>query len=139
MDDKFNFNRVLQNLEKVKSDLPVLLSNEAKNFFSGSWKNQGFTNSSLQSWAPRKKETKKTVGKSIMVGTGKLRRAVQDSVREKTWSKIRLVIDGSSIPYAKRHNEGLDGMPKRQFMGDSKELRKIQRKTITKTVDKIFK
>lgn len=139
MADKFNFSRVLQNMSKLKNDLPVLLANETQNFFASSWKNSGFTDNTLTKWDKRKKETKKSTGKQIMVSTGKLRRAVQNSIREKSWQKIKLVIDGSSIPYAKRHNEGLDGMPQRQFMGDSKELKKLQRKTISKAIDKIWK
>ena len=139
MASKFNFERVLSNMQKVKSDLPVLLANQAQNFFAGSWKKQGFTDSSLSMWKQRKKETKKTVGKAILVGTGKLRRAVQNSIREKNFNNIRLVVDGGSIPYAKRHNEGDDIMPQRKFMGDSKELRKEQRKLITNTIDKIWK
>ena len=139
MASKFNFERVLSNMQKVKSDLPVLLANQAQNFFAGSWKKQGFTDSSLSMWKQRKKETKKTIGKAILVSTGKLRRAVQNSIREKNFNNIRLVVDGGSIPYAKRHNEGDEIMPQRKFMGDSKELRKEQRKLITNTIDKIWK
>jgi len=139
MADKFNLDRVLRNMERLKKELPVVLANEAQNFFAGSWKSQGFTDKSLNPWAPRAKETKKTKGKAIMVSTGKLRRAVQNSIREKSFSKIRLVIDGGSIPYAARHNNGDDVMPKRQFMGDSETLRKQQRKTIVNQIDKIWK
>lgn len=139
MANKFNFDRVVRNMEKLKTTLPVILANEAQNFFARSWKSQGFTDKSLNPWAPRAKETKKTKGKAIMVSTGKLRRAVQNSIREKSFSKIRLVIDGGSIPYAARHNNGEDGMPQRQFMGDSAELRKQQRKTIVNQIDKIWK
>lgn len=139
MADKFTFDRVVRNFEKLKTTLPVILANEAQNFFAGSWKTQGFTDKSLNPWLPRTKETKKTKGKSIMVSTGKLRRAVQNSIREKSFSKIRLVIEGGSIPYAARHNNGEDGMPKRQFIGDSEALRKQQRKTIVNQIDKIWK
>lgn len=139
MADKFNFDRVIRNMERLKTTLPVILANEAQNFFAGSWKSQGFIDKSLNPWAPRAKETKKTKGKAIMVSTGKLRRAVQNSIREKSFRKIRLVIDGGSIPYAARHNNGEDGMPQRKFIGDSTELRKQQRKTIVNQIDKIWK
>ena len=145
MANKFTFDRVMQNFEKLKNGLPVVLANEAQNFFAGSWKSQGFTDTTLKGWNPRKKETKKTEGKAILVGSGKLRRAVQNSIREKSFSKVRLVVDGGSIPYASVHNNGGHAgrgagfeMPQRQFMGDSAELRKQQRKTIVKFIDKIW-
>ncbi len=36
--------------------------------------------------------------------------------------------------YARRHNEGLEGMPKRQFIGDSKTLFN----NIKKEIDRLF-
>ena len=142
MADKFNFSRVLSNMQKVKSDLPVLLANQAQNYFAKSFKstvNQGFDG---VAWKARKKETKKTEGKPILVSTGTLRRSVQNSIREKSFNNIRLVVNtakGKGENYAKYINEGTDKMPQRKFMGDSKELRKEQRKLITNTIDKIWK
>jgi len=40
--------------------------------------------------------------------------------------------------YAERHNEGLSGMPKRQFIGKSKTLTKKVIKKIEKGIDKIL-
>ena len=52
------------------------------------------------------------------------------SVRSANWRAIR--IGSYGIPYAERHNKGLGGMPKRQFVGNSKVLNdKIQRKIKT--------
>lgn len=48
--------------------------------------------------------------------------------RKKLGNSFRKQIKGntvriySKVVYAKRHNEGLDGMPKRQFIGDEKAL-----------------
>ena len=67
--------------------------------------------------------------------TGRLRRAVGTSIRVKTFELIKLVVD---LKYAARHNDGLDGMPKRQFMGDHPELTKKQRAIITKFFDKVW-
>jgi len=139
MADRFTFERVMHNFTKLKKDLPILLANDAQNYFVKPFKTttgQGFDG---KAWTARKKETKKSIGKPILVGTGKLRRAVQNSVREKTFDKVRLVIDGGSIPYASVHNNGSDEMPQRQFMGQSEELKKEQRKTIIKFIDKIWK
>lgn len=41
--------------------------------------------------------------------------------------------------YAQRHNEGLDGMPKRQFMGRSKYLEDKIKAKLTKKLDNIFR
>ena len=41
--------------------------------------------------------------------------------------------------YAQRHNEGLKGMPKRQFMGKSKTLEDNIKKKLTKELDKVLK
>ena len=49
-----------------------------------------------------------------------------------------LVIFSTDVPYAQRHNEGLKGMPKRQFWGRSKALeRKITAK-LDRELRKIF-
>lgn len=146
MADKFNFEKVISNFAKLKTTLPVVIANEAQNFFAKSLQQGGFTDKSFKAWEPRANETKKTKGKAILVKTGKLRRAVQNSIREKTFSKIRLMIDGATIPYASVHNNGERSgrgagfqMPKRQFIGDSEELRKKQRATIIKQIDKVWK
>lgn len=143
---KFGFDRVIKNFERLKNDLPVVVANKTQNFFADSWRKQGWDDTGVKAWEPRKYETPKTKGKAILVSTGKLRRAVQNSIREKRFERIHLVIDGGSIPYAKIHNEGLRAgrgagfiMPKRQFMGDSKALRKIQIETIKKQIDKVWK
>ena len=146
MADKFTFDRVLSNFNKLKTTLPVVIANDAQNHFAKSFQQGGFTDKNFSPWKPRAKETPKTAGKGILIKTGKLRRAVQNSIREKSFSKIRLVIDGATIPYASVHNTGGHAgrgvgfeMPKRQFMGDSAELRKQQRATMIKQIDKIWK
>jgi hypothetical protein len=141
MADKFNFDRVLKNLEAAKRQVPLKVANATVNFFADSWKRQGFGN---QSWKARKKETKKTEGKAILVGTGALSKAVQGSLRIATWDKIQMIVDVSNVSksgynYAIVHNNGTKTTPKRQFMGDNPELRKIQIKTYKETIDKIWK
>jgi hypothetical protein len=76
-------------------------------------------------------------GRSILVGhnTGpdKLKNSFHAS---RSRREVRFTTYKS---YAKRHNEGVDGMPQRRFMGPSKKLdRQIETK-LTKELDKIFK
>jgi hypothetical protein len=56
---------------------------------------------------------------------------------------IKLVVEvpkkkGAKVDYAQVHNEGLGGMPQRQFMADSPVLRKQQAETIKKYFDKVW-
>lgn len=162
MANSFNFSRVRKNFDRLKQELPVAVAGVTQNFFADSWRKQGWDDGTVNKWEPRKVETKKTKGRAILVKTGKLRRAVQNSIREKRFDRIRLVIDGATIPYASVHNEGGDvripatmrrsklgkafqvrahvkHMPQRKFLGDSKSLRLIQVKTIKNHIDKVWR
>lgn len=134
MGNKFNIRGKIKNLERLKNTLPQILANQARLFFVRSWEIQGFEDSSVNKWAPRAKETKKTKGKNILVSTGALRRATRNSIRDVSFNFIRLVVD---LPYAARHNEGLDGMPERKFMGKSRTLGKQHLNTIIKYLSQI--
>lgn len=106
-DNKFGFGRVLQNVEKLKKTLPTLLANQAQTFFVESWKKQGWDNGGVKAWQKRKDTGKKSQGRAILVKSGKLRRAVGQSIRLKSFDKIQLVV---ALPYAAVHNEGYNGM-----------------------------
>lgn len=141
---KWNFDRVEKNFEQVKRQLPILLATQAERHFTKNFKEQGFDGAKWQEVNRRIVGTNeykypKTKGltrrkKPILIGTGALRRAVSKSKKVATWRLIKLEV---SLPYAENHNEGVT-LPKRQFMGDSRELRRKQRKLIIKTIDKIW-
>jgi phage gpG-like protein len=42
------------------------------------------------------------------------------------------------VPYAERHNEGLKGMPQRQFMGPSEDFDEKLSEHVEDELDKIF-
>lgn len=144
MNSKFNFGRVIENLKKVKNDLPRVLAADTKKYFVDSFNKQEWEG---QKWKePKRKE--KTGGSSrnqsaTLVQSGRLRRAVINSLQSATFENISFkVVD---VKYAKVHNEGLHAgrgagfdMPKRTFMGDTKELRKIQRNKIKQYIDNIW-
>jgi phage gpG-like protein len=98
--DKFNFDVILKRMERMKSDLPVRLANQAQNFFVASFDKQGWDNGSVTPWAPRKG---KVTNKPILVKTGALRRAVSTSIRNATFESVKLVI---ALPYAAIQNYG---------------------------------
>jgi phage gpG-like protein len=106
-DNKFQFRRVVQNVEKLKKTLPVLLSNQAQTFFVDSWKKKGWDDNGVKAWQNRKDTGKKSQGRATLVKSGKLRRAVGQSIRLKSFDKIQLVV---ALPYAAVHNEGYNGM-----------------------------
>lgn len=93
-------------MDKVKKTLPVLLANQAQNFFVASWKKQGWDDKTIQRWPKRKDNGPRSKGRAILVKSGKLRRAVGQSIRVKTFEKIQLVV---ALPYAAVHNEGYVG------------------------------
>ena len=148
MDNKFHTGQIIANSQKLKHDLPILIANQAQRFFENSFQIQGWDDSSVKNW----KEVNRRIGGTteykypktkglsrqtspILVRTGKLRRAVSNMIRSKTFESIKLVC---AIPYASYHNDGTDKIPKRQFMGDSKDLRKAQRILIDNQIDKVF-
>lgn len=182
---KFGFDKALKNMERLKETLPPLLANQAQNFFVQSWRKQGWDDGGIQRWKPRQDKGPKSQGRAILVKSGKLRRAIGQSIREQSFERIKLVV---ALPYAFVHNEGYNGprrahsravfsrssttqfiglqrkdgnrklpktpvypkageqkvkahnlnIPKRQFMGDSKTLRKQQEKLIEKELGKIW-
>jgi phage gpG-like protein len=124
-------------LEKVVDAMGVL----AANHFTTSFRNQGFTDESLQSWQPRKRTERSRMGnRAILVQSGRLRR----SIRSKRFGFLGVKIY-TDVPYASVHNNGERSgrgrgfkMPKRQFIGYSGVL---NRKIISKldvTIKRIF-
>ena len=145
MADKFNFAEVKRKIELTKKQLPVILAKETEKAFVENFKQSGFFGKTWQVPQRRKPGTNaykypKKRGlsrrtKPTLTMSGILRRAVNNSIRVKTFDLIKLVV---SLPYAARHNDGLDGMPQRQFMGDHPELTKKQKAIITKFFDKVW-
>jgi hypothetical protein len=147
MEDKFKFGKLKENISKMRNDLPRVLANESQNFFSKSFTDQGWEGKSWQQVKRRipgtpeyKYPKKKDLGRRrrpILVGKGstKLRRAVANSIRVTSWPIVRLIVD---LPYARRHNEGLDNMPKRKFMGESNRLKQKHLATIKKFIRNLW-
>lgn len=144
MANKFNFDRVRNNMEQVKRQLPILLANQAEKEFTDNFTKQGFEGKKWKEVQRRIPGTKaykypKSKGlarrkKPILIGTGRLRRAVSNSKKVATWRMIKLEVN---LPYAANQNEGIT-LPKRQYMGDSARLRAKQKELIVKTIDKIW-
>ena len=125
----------------MKNELPEKVANTALNHFMRSFAQQGFDDNGVIPWKevqrrtpgykaylyPKKKALSRRTrpilfGTKTKRGSGReLFNSVRNGLREQSWlNGVRIVSD---LPYSKRHNEGLNGMPKRQFMGRSYSLR----------------
>lgn len=111
--NSFNLHIVQQRLAETKRVLPIVLSKQAENYFTGSFTKQGLGTDKWQEVNRRiagtneykypkfKGLSRRT--KPILIGTGALRRKVSNSIRTATWDNISLIVD---LPYASVHNEG---------------------------------
>lgn len=142
-------------MTRLKRELPLTLANTAQRHFVGSFNQQGF-DEGAQKWPEVKRRTPGTpeykypkmkgLGrrtKSILSNSGRLKRAVNSSIKEATMDHIRLAV--TDVPYAEIHNKGgragRNGsaqIPQRKYMGDSSLLRQKLRKKITQQVDTIW-
>lgn len=145
--DNFGFVQALGKFKDLRRESLVLLSNQAQNYFVKSFTNQGFNG---EGWKevnrriedkpaykyPKKKGLSRRT-KPILIGSGDLRRQVAGMAKtaQITDDNLRMIVD---LPYAARHNEGLKGMPKRQFIEQTSELTKMQNDKIKQILDKLW-
>ena len=145
----FEFIQRTYRVKALKNTLPSAIGTMAQNFFQENFYKQGFDDKGIKRWQSRRGEIsggiarvkKKTKGaRAILVDTGNLRDGIY--VKRATFSKITIASDAK---YAKIHNEGLKGrawgkhnftMPKRQFMGESENLKKKIEAKIAKEIKK---
>lgn len=122
--ETFPLEQMQQQMIVVLKRAPVLLGNEALNFFLDRFKDQAWLGSSKEKWAPRKKVSKwgkKTArnNRNILIDSGRLRR----SVRIIRTGALDVTL-GSDVPYARAHNEGLR-------LGVIQSVRSFNRRTKT--------
>lgn len=121
MDTQFHFEEVKKKLEQSRRELFILLPNQAQNYFTSSFKKQGFDGKAWKEVQRRELGTKayeypKTKGlqrrtSPILVGAGyrvrggTLRRAVSSMARTVTSNgdTFKMIID---LPYAEIQNNG---------------------------------
>ena len=148
MADNFGFQKLLTGLQQMKAKVPVLLANEAQNYFVRSFTQQGWDGQRWQEVKRREPGTQeykypKSKGLSrrtspILVRTGRLRRAVSNSIRSATWQSVRLVVD---LKYAAAQNDGNPdrNLPRRHYMGNSPILEQKQMQVLRSYTSKLFK
>lgn len=120
----------LKKFEAKKKTLLMTIGNNGVKMFKGAnFEAQGFIDKSVNRWKPKKKKD----GRKTLVGkTGTLRNTIfyNSNGRDK-------LTFGTLASYGQYHNEG-QGVPKRQFMGDSAALNKRNSKSIIKAIKKSF-
>ena len=134
----FEFQDNLRKFGAFKQSAPKVIANNSLNWFlKGFRTGGGQTDASKSGWVdrnPRKGESGRQPSRLVGKGTGHLRRDFQ--VIKAVFGQI--VLGTKRIPYAIRHNEGLNGMPKREFAGESKELNKQNEGLLTKMLNKVM-
>jgi len=140
MAKKFNFEKKIKDFQKFERTVPKRVGNVAKNHFLESFDNEGFSDGSIKSdpWDERKSKTKRdqvAKRRQLLIQSGALKRSIKVASNP-TFRKI--AVGAYGIEYASRHNRGLSGMPKRQFVGKSKILDRKIRNLISKEIKKIL-
>ena len=163
------FNQVLLRTEEEKLVILTKLANQAQNYFVSSWRTQSFdgkawenvkrrdSNENLYKYPKNRGLARQT--NPILIGGGyyktkktttkggTLRRAVSNMMSTANYSQTGVKMS-VNLPYARIHNEGLEGkafgkyafkMKKRQFIGETAELRRKQEKLISTEILKLFK
>ncbi|CAB4126206.1 hypothetical protein UFOVP153_42 [uncultured Caudovirales phage] len=143
--DKFNFSKVVENVERMKRELPKVVANDTKNYFVEEYNKQEWNGNKWEqvqrkipgtkAYKYPKKGADARHGRAILVKTGKLRRAVAGSLIKATWPTIRFEVKSD---YGIYHNEGSNKLPQRQFMGDTMKLRQRQLEKIKSYMQRIW-
>ena len=128
----FEFDKTQAEYRKFKATAPKIIANNSHNHFLLGFRKGGRqTDDSKSGWAARENVDS---GRAILVKTGALRDSLK--IIKETFQEI--IIGTTRILYADRHNEGLAGMPKREFVGDSKELNLANKNLLAKLLKKVF-
>ncbi|WP_432221266.1 phage morphogenesis protein [Flavobacterium sp. TMP13] len=136
---------------------------EGKKFITKNFRDQGFTDTGLEKWQERKTVDKmgidstryrtNRVGRSgslnrfgsrntdraVLVGFNTGGDKLKNSFKYQVSKGSNRVVFRTYKGYAKRHNEGLDDMPKRQFIGKSAYLNRQIADKIKRELDLILR
>lgn len=136
---------------------------EGKKFIEKNFRDQGFTDTTTKKWESRRTTDKnekditryrtnrvgrsgnlnrygsKTADRAILVGFNTGGDKLKNSFKYSVSQGSSRVVFRTYKPYAARHNEGLKGMPKRQFIGKSDYLNRQIADKIKRELDKNFR
>lgn len=121
-------------MNKLVEDIPRIIGVESVKIVKDNFKLQGYdTGIGVSKWKERKPATNKAYSNRKGTYKGTVYNAnakilmqqmnLFNSVDKKVMNKsVTIGCDRTLVPYAQRHNEGLKGMPKRQFMPSQSEI-----------------
>ena len=134
--------------DKARAKLPKLIAEMSVNHFRMNFRKQGFEDTTVEKWKPRKKpdytgkgkrRREKKTKRGILIGSGSGKK-LSRSIRQLKISKNTIIV-GSTVHYAGVHNYGLRAgrgkgftMPQRKFIGHSNKLNKNITKLIFRQV-----
>lgn len=131
----FNFSKVRRKIAAQRMAIKTEMGTKAMNHFKGNFRAQGFVDVGIDPWKARKAQDKKNKKiRAILVKRGILLR----SIGIIGTPGERVIVGTRGIKYAKRHNEGLAGMPQRKFIGRSTKLEMNIREAIIKRINRIW-
>lgn len=145
--NRFNLKEVFDRFTRLKKELPRVIANQAQNYFVRAFTSQAWDG---DKWKEVKRRTPGTPeykypkfkGLSrrttpILVLSGRLRRAVSNSIKIARWDRIQLLVEA---PGAIALNEGDESrnLDARPYMKHSDILDAEIQAKITKYVDKIW-
>lgn len=134
MAKRWNFPKVIKRVNAMKRSIPRRISIIMKKHFEDNFKKQGFVDEGLSPWKARKrKETGPR--RNILAKSGDLK----DSIAVRSATFKRIAVGSYGLKYARRHNRGLKGMPKRQFVGPSSTMNRKISKLINSELSKTFR
>lgn len=149
--------------QEIPDKVLRIIGVEGKNFIQKNFRDEGFTDTSTEKWQERKTEDRqgrditryRTSRRGKAGNLNKYGSSIKDRAiltgfatggnKLRNSFRYRVSIGSSQVTfytykeYAERHNEGLDGMPKRRFMGKSTYLNTQISKKINKELDKILR
>lgn len=134
----------LSKFNRQKSILPIRIAGQSLNHFKeGFKKGGGMTDASKGGWKPRRQTARRNTGRALLVDSGVLRRDMKRITA--TWSRIEVGTSARTKDYAGVHNRGLRSgrgrgftMPKREFIGKSKDLERKNIQMIRTTIKNIL-
>lgn len=158
----------LQNiLKRAAIEIPGkalrIMGVEGNKFIAKNFRDQGFTDNTTKKWKERQtidnkgrdltryktnrvgregglnRYGSKIVDRAILVGFNTGGDKLKNSFKYNINSSSKAVIFRTYKPYAARHNEGLKGMPKRQFIGKSAYLNQQILDKVKRELDKIIR
>ena len=140
--------KVFMALKEFETDITNMVTdmgNIAYNHTMESFRNQGYTDNTLQRWQSRKRNERGRGQRGLLIGLGTGTSGLRGSYRKVRRGLLTISITNSKV-YSGVHNEGLMAgrgsgfkMPERRMIGDSEKKKKNIEKKLNFRIRKIWR